>query len=220
MRNLLVAALISSLPAAAGAQGIVTITAGFRGPAGPAYNETRAGPLFGIDVKPVRWGWGALGIELSHAPRNTETDSGAVNPPGLMCYGPDGVLTTCASSRAIAGEATSQLGVIVRFGSERPRFAPFADLGFGYYRTSQLARIDIWDPTGRLLSNLSGSQTDTEGGIYARGGIGVEVKPWAKGPALSLSGRYRWAKRGDGFDAWTEWFNDRKGTEVVVGVRF
>jgi len=210
------AVLLACLPATGSAQGPVTITTGYRGPTDGA----RAGPLFGIDVKPVRWRWGALGIELSHAPRIAHADSGTFNPPGQMCVGPDGVLTTCASSRRKTGEATSQLGVIVRFGSERPRFAPFADLGLGYYRTSALEWVDIWDPAGRLLSNLSGSHTDTEGGIYARGGIGMEVKPWAKGPALSLSGRYRWAKRGVGIDDWTEWFNDRRGAELVLGVRF
>jgi hypothetical protein len=220
MRKLIGVALLVVIPAAANAQGSVTLTIGFRGPAGPRFDKTRVGPLFGVDVKPIRWGWGALGIELSHAPRIAPNDSGAYSPAGQGCLGPDGIFTTCASSRRVRGEATSQLGAIARFGPQSRRAAPFVELGVGYYRTSQRDRIEIWDPSGRPLTNLSHDAKTTDPGVYARAGLGIEVKASSRGPALSLSARYRWAKRGSGINEWMEWFNERGGGEVVVGVRF
>jgi len=220
MRYLLLAALASTLPAVAGAQGIVTFTTGLRGPTGPRFDQFRAGPILGIDVRPVRWKWGSFGVELSHAPRMSTRDSGAYNPPGQLCMGPDQVLTTCGSSRSVTGEATSQLGALAHFGPALKRTAPFVELAVGYYRTSVRGESDVWDTSGRHLTNLSGGGTSTDGGVYARAGVGVEVKPWTKGPALSVSARYRFARRGDGPGAWFEWFNVRSGGELALGVRF
>lgn len=218
MRNLLTAVLLASVPATASAQPPLSFTTGYRARTGPEFDAVRAGPLFGVDVKPIRWGWGALGLELSHAPRMMCRDSGAYAPP-QGCYGPDGVLTTCASIRRHVGEGTTQLGAVAAFGPRNRRVAPFGELALGYYGAHMKDRIDIWDPAGRHLTNLSSNASNTDGEVYARIGAGIEFAPWRNGPALFLSARYRWAKLGIGPGDWTEWFNDRKGGEVAVGVR-
>jgi hypothetical protein len=219
MSLLLAGALVTCVATSARAQGLLTVTAGFRGGTGERYQGIRGGPLLGVDVRPIRWGWGALGVEASLAPRIARRDSGAYNPPGQGCYGPGGVLTTCASIRNILGETTTQVGIIASFGPTRPRTAPFAELGLGWYRAGPNNQTDIWDPNGTHLTNLSGTDRSAKAGVYARLGAGVRMKPWARGPALSLSARYRWAKLG-GFDDWFEGRNDRSGLELVLGVRF
>ena len=216
---LLTTALVVCLATTARAQGLVTVTAGFRGGTGDDYLGLRAGPLFGIDVRPIRWGWGALGLEASLAPRLAKVDSGPYNPPGQGCYGPGGVLTTCASIRKSLGETTTQIGMIASFGPTGPRTAPFAELGLGWYRAGPNNQTDIWDPNGLHLTNLSGADKSASAGVYARLGAGVRMKPWTRGPALSLSARYRWAKLG-GFPDWSEPGKDRSGFELVLGVRF
>jgi len=218
MRYLLTAALLA-LPASASGQLPLSFTTGYRAEAGPQFDAVRAGPLFGVDLKPIRWRWGALGLELSHAPRMLRRDSGAYNPAGQGCLGPDGVLTTCASIRRHVGEGTTQLGAVAVFGPRNRRVAPFGELALGYYGAHQKDRIDIWDPAGRHLTNLSSDFSNTDGGVYARIGAGVEFAPWVRGPTLFLSARYRWAKLGIGPGDWTEWFNERKGGELVVGLR-
>ena len=217
MKTLLAVGFALLLPAAASAQGPITFTTGWRGPAGPSSNQYRAGPLFSVDIQPLRWSWGSAGFELSHAPRRDRTDSSAVNPPE-GCYGPDQVLTTCAFRRSITGEATSQIGTLARFGPQSGTLRPFAELALGYSRTVGRARFDVWDPSGRHLTNLSGDGGSSDDGIYGRVGAGLRFQPWSSGPAFQVSGRYRWAKRGIGIDDWTEWFNERKGWEVAVGV--
>jgi hypothetical protein len=219
MRYLLTGALLALLPATASAQLPLSFTTGYRAAAGPQFDAVRAGPLFGIDVKPIRWGWGALGLELSHAPRLLRRDSGNYSPAGQGCFGPDGELTTCASIRRHVGEGTTQLGAVAVFGPRNRRVAPFGELALGYYAAHMKDRIDIWDPEGRHLTNLSSNVSNTEGGVYARIGAGVEFAPWPSGPALFLTARYRWARLGFGIGDWTEWFNERKGGEVVAGVR-
>lgn len=219
MRNLLTAVLLASVPATGSAQLPLSFTTGYRARTGPEFDAVRAGPLFGVDVKPIRWGWGALGLELSHAPRMMRRDSGAYNPPGQGCLGPDGVLTTCASIRRHDGEGTTQLGAVAVFGPRNRRVAPFGELALGYYGAHQKEQIDIWNPAGQHLTNLSSHFSNTEGGVYARIGAGIEFSPWVRGPALFLSARYRWAKLGIGPGDWTEWFNDRKGGEIAAGVR-
>ena len=215
----LLATVLVACVATGRAQGLVTVTAGFRGGTGDKYLGLRGGPLFGVDVRPIRWGWGALGLEASLAPRLAKVDSGPYNPPGQGCYGPGGVLTTCASIRRSLGEATTQIGMIASFGPARPRTAPFVELGLGWYRSGPNNQIDIWDPNGLHLTNLSGADKSASAGVYARLGAGVRMKPWTRGPALSLSARYRWAKLG-GFPDWSEPGKDRSGLELVLGVRF
>ena len=134
-------------------------------------------------------------------------------------YGPGGVLTTCATIRRHLGEGTTQLGAVAVFGPRNRRVAPFAELALGYYAAHMKDRIDIWDPDGRHLTNLSSNVSNTEGGVYARIGAGVEFVPWVNGPGLFVSALYRCAKLGIGPGDWAEWFNDRKGGEVVAGVR-
>ena len=217
MRYLLTAALISLLPAVAGAQGTWTVTSGWRGPAGPRFDKLRAGPTFGVAYTPVRWSWGAFGAEASFAPRINRTDSVAMAEP---CLGPDQVMTTCASRRSITGESTAQLGATLILGPLRHRVAPFVELGLGVSRSTRTGRTDVWDPDRRLLTNLSGSGTDTDAGIYGRIGVGLQFKPWKNGPAVLTSVRYRSAYRGAGPGDWMEWFNERSGYELTLGVRF
>jgi hypothetical protein len=129
MRYLLTAALLACLTATASAQLPLSFTTGYRARAGPQFDALRAGPFFGVDLTPIRWRWGALGLELSHAPRMMQRDSGAYNPPGQGCFGPDGVVTTCASIRHHVGEGTTQLGAVAVIGPRNRRVAPFGELG-------------------------------------------------------------------------------------------
>jgi hypothetical protein len=178
MRYLLFSALLASVQATAAAQLPLSFTAGYRTRAGPQFDAVRAGPLFGIDLKPVRWRWGALGLELSHAPRMMRRDSGAYSPAGQGCFGPDGVLTTCASIRRHVGEGTTQLGAVATFGPRHRRVAPFGELALGYYGAHMKDRIDIWDPSGRHLTNLASNASNTDGGNDREGGevaVGVRL---------------------------------------------
>ena len=201
--------VLSLMPAPGTAQGLVTLMAGYR--AGRADHNVPAGPMLGIVLTPIRGRWVALGFDLSWAPRITASDSGAIQPP---CFDPQGNPTTCGSRRDEYGESTLQIGAALTVRRRDRRTAPFAELALGYYGIESNARVDYWDPTGLHLSNMSTGQTRQQGGLYSRVGLGVQMKPWSKGPGLTVSARYRWASVG-----WPEEKNPRDGAELVLGVR-
>lgn len=207
-------ALLSLMPATGRAQGLVTFLVGVRG---RAADNVRAAPMLGLDVTPIRWAWVALGLELSWAPRMTQSDSGAL-PSGLPpCADPLGNPTTCASQRAVFGESTLQIGATVTVGPWQRRTAPFVELALGHYGTNSKEGQDIWDPAGVHLPNLSYDLSEHHNGAYARVGLGVHTKPWTRGPALTMSARYRWALTGP---LGKEGSYPRNGPELVGGVRF
>lgn len=216
-------ALLSLLPTPGSAQGLVTLTTGFRGRAGsyqtfpPSSMPVNGGPVIGLSVTPLRWGWGAAGVEVSWAPRMTQTDSGAYS-----CYDPPGqpnqsTLAPCGSFRTSYGESTMQAGATLRIGSEDRRFAPFGELAVGYYGTTGRGRQDIWDLDGLPLVNRSYAFAGgRESGPYVRLGFGVQGKPWNRGPRLALSARYRAAT----LSPLSDYPQKRSGLELVLGVRF
>ena len=207
--------LLSLLPATGSTQGLVALTAGFRG---RAADNVRAAPMLGFGVTPIRGGWVALGLELSWAPRMTQSDSGAFHTPGFSCADPQGNPTTCASERDVFGESTLQIGATVSVGPRHRRTAPFAELALGYYGTNSKEGRDVWDPTGLHLTNASYDElARRQDGAYARVGLGVQMKPWSRGPGLTVSARYRWA-RGDLLGEYTYLYH-RDGPELVLGVR-
>jgi hypothetical protein len=54
-----------------------------------------------------------------------------------------------------------------------------------------------------------------DAGPYARIGLGIQTKPWHRGPVLSVRARYLLAVIG-GF----EYASDRRGGELLLGVRY
>jgi len=206
-------ALFSLMPASGRAQGLVTLLVGFRG---RAADNVRAAPMLGLGVTPIRWAWGTLGLELSWAPRMSQSDSGAIPPGGPPCADPFGNLTICASQRAVYGESTLQIGVTVTVGPWQQRTAPFMEFALGHYGTTSKERYDIWDPAGAILPNFSLAGSQALKGAYARVGVGVYTKPWTRGPALMVSARYRWAQTGPLI---SEYSDPRNGAELVLGVR-
>jgi hypothetical protein len=221
--------VLASIPVTGSAQGVVTVTAGYRGPAGRidpsrlgglgGTDRASGGPMLGVKVDVFRRGWLALGPELSWALRMTASDSGAYPIAGQVCVDPQGNMTTCASQRVVYGEGTGQIGLAVNMGPRHRRTAPFGELAAGYYKTFPKGREDIWDPNGVHLTNNSGTLTPDNQGIYSRFGLGIETKPWRRGPALSVSARYRWARVAADRRGLTENPLDRSGFEVVLGVR-
>ena len=226
LRGLLVpvsVALLQLTPSPASAQGLVTFTTGFRGQAGsygtfpPGSMPVGIGPLFGLGITPLRWSWGAAGVEASWAPQMTQTDSGAYS-----CFDPPGqpnqsTRAPCGFFRTSYGESTVQAGATLRIGPEQRRFAPFGELAVGYYRTSAEGRQDIWDLNRLPLANRSYAfAAGREAGPYVRLGFGVQGKPWNRGPRLAVSARYRAAR----LSPLSDYPQNRHGFELVLGVRF
>jgi hypothetical protein len=211
MRNLMAIVVLVGLPATGTAQKLVTFTTGYRAAAGDSWEKVQGGPLVGIDFRPIRWGWGALGLEASWAPAVNHRDS-ASHPPEY-CESRGGDPVNCGSFRHLRGESTTQVGITARVGPARSRTAPFGEVGLGYYGARLKSRQDLWDSAGRGVPEYSSSSSYDESGFYARVGGGIQVKPWNRGPELAIGARYRWAIVGMN-DA-----VDRSGVELVLGVR-
>lgn len=214
--SLLFAALLLGSGVGDASAQILSLEGGYRArTSGPSYGfRPPAGPLVGIRVAPVRFGWLSLGTEVFWSPRVTDV----LIPEYCTYYLPT---RECVKRLDTVSESAIQAGLSVRVGQLRRPRGFFGEIGLGGFRLTQGGKREFWassdaDHGARWHRNkliAADNRRDySEVGPYARIGVGYQIRLREGGPTALTSLRYRWAT------TFGEGSYKRNGFELLLGL--